>query len=287
MLVMDADTQSHILSALERAGTLADDALPLVDVALLLSALAHPGISTERYQHHIRKMGEEVGWRYHDLTAAGADESAQTRVAALKHILADQYGYHGDAETYDNIQNADLIDVIERRKGLPITLSILYIAVAQAQGWDVAGLNLPGHFVVRLDMDGHRVIFDPFNRCAILNAPELRALLKKALGPEAELSATYFEPVTARQTLIRLQNNIKIRMIENEDYEGALRVVENMRVLDPQEYRLLLDAGVLCARTGRAHAAMVALEAYIKRAPGDRDRYDAQVLLDHIRSTLH
>ena len=284
---MDADTQSHILSALQRAGTLTDDELSLVDVALLLSALTHPGISTERYRHHIQKMGEEVGWRYHDLTIAGADESAETRVAALKHILADQHGYHGDDETYDNIQNADLIDVIERRKGLPITLSILYIAVAQAQGWDVAGINLPGHVVVRLDMDGHRVIFDPFNRCAILNAPELRALLKKTLGPTAELSATYFEPVTARQILIRLQNNIKIRMIENEDYEGALRTVENMRVLDPHEYRLLLDAGVLCARTGRAHAAMDALEEYIKRAPGDRDRYDAQVLLDHIRSTLH
>lgn len=284
---MDAEIKEHILSALQQAGALGDEELSLVDVALLLSSLTHPGISTERYKHHIQKMGEEVGWRYHDLVAAGAGESNETRLAALKHVLADQYGYRGDTDSYDNIQNADLIDVIERRKGLPITLSILYIAVARAQGWDVAGINFPGHFVVRLDMDGHRLLFDPFNRCAVLNAPELRALLKKSMGEQAELSATYFEPVTNRQIIIRLQNNIKIRQIEGEDYEGALATVENMRVLDPHEYRLLLDAGVLCARTGRAHAAMVALEDYIKRAPGDRDRYDAQILLDHIRSTLH
>lgn len=279
--------REQVYSALKQAGTQGGDDLALVDVALLLATLSHPGISTERYKHHIQKMGEEVGWRYHDLVAAGAGESCETRVAALKHILADQYGYHGDQQTYDHIQNADLIDVIERRKGLPITLAILYIAVARAQGWEVAGINFPGHFIVRLDMDGHRLLFDPFNRCAVLNAPELRALLKRALGDEAELSATYFEPVSNRQIIIRLQNNIKIRQIESEDYEGALATVENMRALDPEEYRLLLDEGVLCARTGRAQAAMTALEDYIKRAPGYRDRYDAQMLLEHIRATLH
>lgn len=280
-------SNKDILLQLRQAGEIPDDELGLADTALMLSALTHPGISTERYRHHIQKMGEEVGWRYHELVAAGEQELPETQVAALKHILADQYGYKGDDENYDDIQNADLIDVIERRKGMPITLSILYILVAQAQGWDVAGLNLPGHFIVRIDKDGHRVIFDPFNRCAILNAPELRQLLKKTMGPDAELSASYYEPVTARQILVRLQNNVKIRLIETEDYEGALRAVETMRAIDPQEYRLLLDEGVLCARTGRAQAAMIALEGYIKQAPNDRDRYDAQVLLDHIRSTVN
>ena len=284
---MEALHSQTILSKLREAGGQPDDQLRLVEVALLLAEMNHPGISVDRYRHHIQKMGEEVGWRYHELVNAGADESPQTRLAALKHILADQYGYRGDEETYDNIQNADLIDVIDRRKGLPIALSILYIAVAQAQGWDVAGLNLPGHFVVRLEMDGQRLIFDPFNRCEVLNAPELRQLLKKTMGPDAELSSSYYDPVSVRQILIRLQNNVKIRLIEGEDYEGALRTVENMRALDPHEYRLLLDAGVLCARTGRAQDAMTALEEYIKLVPSDRDRYDAQMLLDHIRSTVN
>ena len=284
---MSTSDSKDLILRLREAGTIPDEGLDLGELAMLLSQLTHPGISTERYFNHIRKMGEEVGWRYSELVGAGAQETTETRLAALKHILADQHGYMGDDENFDNIQNADLIDVIERRKGMPITLSILYILVAQAQGWDVAGLNLPGHFVVRLDMDGHRLIFDPFNRCDVLNAPELRQLLKKTMGPDAELSATYYEPVTARQILIRLQNNVKIRLIEGEDYEGALRAVETMRAIDPGEYRLLLDEGVLCARTGRAQAAMAALEKYIKLAPDERDRHDALVLLEHIRTTVN
>lgn len=261
--------------------------LNLSTVTLLLSEFSHPGISTERYLHHINKLSEEVGYRYNELITAGAEDNAETHLAALKHVLADQYGYVGDSEHYDDLRNADLIDVIERRKGMPITLSILYIIVGRAQGWDLAGLNVPGHFVVRIEAEGQRLIFDPFNRCEVLNAPDLRQLIKKTLGEQAELSASYFEPVTDRQMLIRLQNNIKIRKIEGEDYEGALGTVDTMRALDPDEYRLLLDEGVLCARTGRAHRAMTALEEYIKIAPDQRDRQEAAILLNHIRTTLH
>lgn len=261
--------------------------LNLSTVTLLLSEFSHPGISTERYLHHINKLSEEVGYRYNELITAGAEDNAETHLAALKHVLADQYGYVGDSEHYDDLCNADLIDVIERRKGMPITLSILYIIVGRAQGWDLAGLNVPGHFVVRIEAEGQRLIFDPFNRCEVLNAPDLRQLIKKTLGEQAELSASYFEPVTDRQMLIRLQNNIKIRKIEGEDYEGALGTVDTMRALDPDEYRLLLDEGVLCARTGRAHRAMTALEEYIKIAPDQRDRQEAAILLNHIRTTLH
>lgn len=276
---------NDLLARLRRLGEAADEHVDLAAVALTLSELTHPGISTERYVSHIRKLGEDVGWRHHDLIEAGSDDNLETRLAALKHVLADQNGYHGDDETYDNVQNADLIDVIERRKGMPITLSILYILAAKAQGWDVAGLNLPGHFLVRLDRDGQRLIFDPFNRCTIMNAPELRQLLKKTIGPDAELSSSYYEPVTTRQILIRLQNNVKIRLIEGEDYEGALKTVTAMRAIDPHEYRLLLDEGVLSARTGRAAGAIDALESYIQKAPNSRDRQEAAMLLQHIRMT--
>ncbi|QQG36955.1 MAG: transglutaminase family protein [Micavibrio aeruginosavorus] len=276
-----------VFARLREIGAGEDSAIDLGKTALLLSELAHPGIVSERYMAHIRKLGADVGHRYQSLLTSGAEDNAETQLAALKHILADQYGYHGDEVRYDDIRNADLIDVIERRKGMPITLAILYILAAQAQGWNVAGLNIPGHFVVRLEKDGQRLIFDPFQRCVLLNAPELRQLIKKTVGEHAELSASYFEPVGPRQILIRLQNNIKTRLIEGEDYERALLVVESMRAIDPHEYRLLLDEGVLCARTGKAQAAMLALEEYIKQAPDQRDRQEAAILLQHIRSSLH
>lgn len=258
----------------------------LAQEALRLAAAQQPGISLERYQNHLRKIAQEVGERHMELCNAGAYDNAETRLAALKHILSDKHGYTGDREDYNNIQNASLIRTIDRGKGMPITLSILYIATGRAQGWDVDGINFPGHFVCRIEHDGQRVIFDPFENCKILQAADLRVLLKQVLGEQAELSIDYFKAATNRQILIRLQNNIKSRQIEMEDYEGALRTVEDMRRIDPQEYRLLLDAGVLYARAHKPDDAIAALEEYIKLAPDARDRRDAELLLRQIRETV-
>ena len=277
----------HIFEKLMAIGQLPDGAIDLGMAALYLAALDQPGISLERYDSHIKKLAEEVRDRHQALLEAGAKDAVETRLAALKHIIADKYEYTGDNDHYDDLQNASLIRVIDRRKGMPIALAILYIQTGRNLGWDIYGLNLPGHFVCRVDQDGQRIIFDPFGNCAVLQAPELRQLVKRTLGPQAELSVDYYNPADNRTILVRLQNNIKLRRIEAEDYEGALQTVEAMRALDPQEYRLLLDAGVLYARTNRLQNAIVTLEDYIAKAPGDRDRQEAALLLDQLRDTLN
>lgn len=263
-----------------------DEKVSLGEAALLLASVFHPDISLERYRHHIQKVADEVGVRFKELLDAGAEDNPGTRLAALKHVLADKHGYEGDVERPNHIQNADLIRVIDRGKGGPVVLSILYIETALAQGWEVYGLDIPGYFAVRLDQDGQRLIFDPFKRCSVLQAPDLRKLVKDMLGEHAELSASYYEPVTRRAILMRLQNHIKLRQIESEDYHGALQSVEAMRVIDPGEFRLLLDAGVLYARTDQPRAAIDALEDYIKKAPDARDRQEAAILLQEIKHTL-
>jgi regulator of sirC expression with transglutaminase-like and TPR domain len=177
--------------------------------------------------------------------------------------------------------------VIERRRGLPVALSLLYICAAEANGWSVHGLNMPGHFILRINDSGVQTLFDPFQECKILNAHDLRELLKSALGPSAELSAEYYNAVTKRDVLIRLLNNIKLRMIQHEGYKDALKIVELMRIIDPDEYRLLLDAGVLYAKVGMAMAALPLLDHYIEKAPDSRDRQEAALLLSQIRTTLN
>lgn len=279
-------SEPAVMEALRQIGAAPDEGIDLAQAALYLAALEQPGLSLDRYRHHIVRLADDVRDRHAALIEAGAEDTVETRLAALKHILADAHGYCGDEDTYDDLQNASLIRVIDRQRGLPITLAILYIQVGRVLGWAVEGLNLPGHFVCRIEHQGQRVIFDPFHACAMLQAPQLRELVKKTLGPGAELSADYYEAADNRTILIRLQNNIKLRRIEAEDYEGALRTVEAMRAIAPDEYRLWLDAGVLCARTGRLQDAIIALESYIARAPGDRDRREAAMLLDQIRETL-
>ena len=135
------------------------------------------------------------------------------------------------------------------------------------------------------------MIFDPFQYCKVLEAQDLRMMVKSMMGAQAELSSHYFDACTNRGILIQLQNIIKHRLIEDEDYVGALKIVKRMRLIDPDEFRLLLDAGVLYARVEQTKAAIEALEDYIARVPKDRnwqdERYDAQLLLEELRGKLN
>ncbi len=263
-------------------GSKADSDINLFHCALAFCAGDHEGISTDRYLNHINKLVVDVGDRYIALLNAGAQDDAGTRLAALKHILHDREGYTGDSETYDDLQNADIIRVIDRRKGMPIALAVLYIHIARANGWDVDGLNFPGHFLCRIQKNSTRLIFDVFDGCKTMEAPDLRALLKKFRGDGAELSADFYQPCSNRDMLFRLQNNIKLRLIELEEYQSALEVVEKMRLLDADEYRLFLDAGILYLKTGRKKEARDILEKYEASAAQAADKYDARRLIDEI-----
>lgn len=269
----------HRMRTLAEMGVFADDDIPLAETALLLAALSHEGRGLEAYINHIKKMSDEVGVRYKGLLDAGADDNCETRIAATKHILCDKYGYEGDSQTYNDLRNADLIEVIDRRKGLPIALAILALEVGRANGWELKGLNFPGHFLIRFEMGGQRVMCDPFDKFAVLQAADLRGLIKRALGEKAELSSSFYQEASNREILLRLQNNIKFRQIETEHYEDALVTVTTMRSFAPHEHRLLLDDGVLKARLNRNDDAIQSIRDYLAVVTDPRDKYDAQMLL--------
>ena len=274
-------------SYLETLPEIEDHDIDLGLAALSISARSHPKRSMDRYINHIEQIRQKTGERFNELLEAGADDSAGTRLAALKHVIYDEYGYDGNRENYENIDNADLVEVIDKRKGLPVALAILYMCAAEAQGWDVQGLNFPAHFLLRIEYGGERLIFDPFNACSVMEAPELRQLLKSLAGEGAELSASFYETISKRDILIRLQNNIKLRLIEYGDYNAALETIEMMRKIDPGEFRLLLDAGVLYARTGKPKTAIPLLEDYINKAPNIRDREEAALIVRKLKETLN
>ena len=280
---MPFDSKGDTLSQM---GAFADDDIPLSKTALLLAELAHIGRGLESYTNHIKKMTDEVGTRYAELLAAGAVDNCETRIAATKHILCDKYGYEGDSQNYNDLRNADLIEVIDRRKGLPIALAIIALEVGRAQGWDLKGLNFPGHFLIRYEMGSQRVMCDPFEKFNILQAADLRGLIKRALGEQAELSASFYQEASNREILLRLQNNIKYRQIETEHYEDALETVSTMRSFAPNEYRLLLDDGVLKARLDKTEEAIQSIRDYLDVVTDPRDKYDAQVLLRTLENRL-
>ena len=271
---------------LKASGQKADEDLDLLLVALAFAAPSHDGVVVEKYIHHVARMAADAQARYAELIEHGAKDDAATQLAALKYVLSEKEGYAGDTERYDDMQNADIMRVVDRRKGMPIALAILYIKVGRMNGWQVDGINFPGHFLCRIEYAGNRLIFDPFEQCKVMSAPDLRQLVKKVRGPSAELSADYYAPCSNRDTLIRLQNNIKLRMIEAEDYEGALQSVHMMQDIHPGEYRLWLDEGVLYAKTDKVERAIAALEEYIRRAPTMIEKLDAQAMVRHLSTLL-
>ena len=265
---------------LRDVGGMGDGPLPLAPAALALAALERPSVDLARYHHHLASLAHEVG-----AVAAGSAE-IERRVAALNTVILERYGYQGDTLTYEDLQNANLMRVIDRRKGLPVALGILYIHAARAQGWDMAGLAFPGHFLVRLQDAGARLILDPFHGGKPREAAELRDLLKAITGNEAELTPAHYAPVSDREVLLRLQNNVKLRLVESRQLEKALAVIEGMMLFAPHHAALLREAGLVNAELGNLKAAIAALERFRALATHDSERHQAAAILQQLKARL-
>ena len=263
---------------LEHLASVGDEVLDLAPAALALAALDHDGEALGPYLDHLDELVDETM----RTVAAGTAPSA-----ALVHTFCERFDYRGDSETYEDTQNADLIRVIRRRRGLPVALSILYIHTARAQGWEMIGLNFPMHFLVRLDVDGSREIIDPFHDGRSLEADAMRQLLKRVAGEDAELERGYFDTVDDRQVLLRLQNNIKSRAMRDGDFNRAHEIVRRMLLFAPDHVPLWRDASVTSFQVGEVQRAVKLAETYFERAPDSATRNDAARLLQRLQRNLN
>lgn len=280
-----ASNRQAVESSLRRVGAQDDAEIDVAEAALLLAALERPQLSLERYRHHLSLLTRDIA----DLGEKnGAADSLEARIRVLHAVLVERYGYRGDRESYDDLANANMMRVIDRRRGLPVALGILYLHVARAQGWQIAGLNFPGHFLLRLDLGGRRVIIDPFNNGEPRDAAALRGLLKSMAGDAAELRPEHTEPVGCRDVLLRLQNNIKLRHVREEHSAAALEVLESMLMIAPERAGLWREAGILHSHLDNMRAAIIAFEHYLELSPaGEPGRRDIAALLQQLRTQLN
>lgn len=264
---------------LREIGTRSDDDIDLAEGALALAALDRPGVALDRYRDHIARLADDVG---DALSGKGV-----TLSDALNNVVLKSHGYCGDMLTYDDIQNANLMRVIDRKKGLPVALGILYLHAARAHGFAADGINFPGHFMIRIGEDGARLIIDPFNEGIERSVVDLRELLKATAGMEAELAPEHYAAVGNRDILVRLQNNIKARHECAGRPEDALRVVEGMLMFAPDMIPLWREAGAIHARIGNLGAAIEAFQTIIERADTDAARHDAAAIVQKLKSRLN
>jgi regulator of sirC expression with transglutaminase-like and TPR domain len=273
--------RAEILNALEAVGRQPDEMIDLAEAALLLGALDYPETDLAPYRRHLAALASNLAD-----TAAQERETLDGRVAALTQVLAEQHGYSGDRRTYDDLQNANLVRVIDRRKGLPVALGILYIHTARAQGWRAAGINFPGHFLISVEDDEERIILDPFEGGMQVDLARLQLMLKTALGADAELQPEYYASMTNRGVLLRLQNNIKKRVLDTGDNARAAAVLEGMLAIAPEIPDLWREAAELRAELGEMRSALNALDRLLLLSD-DSHRSEAMALRRTIATRIN
>lgn len=225
-----------------------DEDIELDVAALLIAEWEYEGLDVSRYTALLDDFGERMqrAWRERQ-------EPDFAEIRALNRTLFQELGFRGNDDDYYDPRNSFLHQVIERRVGIPITLSVLYIEVGRRAGVHIDGVSFPGHFLVRYDRDESSVIIDPFRMGVTLDATELETMLKRARGPEAELTVESLAPASKREILLRMLTNLAHIYREGGDAPRMLQILERMYVLDPENEGLERELHRLRQRASAAN----------------------------------
>jgi regulator of sirC expression with transglutaminase-like and TPR domain len=273
-----------IRARLTEIGGAEDGAIDLFETALVLAAADRPGARLEPYRRHMEGIISEVR------TYVGSTEPLVPlglRIEGLVQVIIKRYGYGGTQEVFDDLDAVNMMRVIDSRSGMPIVIGILFMQTARTLGWDICGLDFPGRFLVRLEAGGERRILDPFAGGAVVEPRDMRDMFKAIAGNHVELRAEHYRDMGNRDILLRLQGNIKIRLLREERFDDALETLEVMLLFAPDKLELWRETGLLHARLDHIKDAIRALEEYLRRCGTDETRYNTSMLLQELRARLN
>lgn len=212
--------------------------------------------------------------------------SVEVIVQALQDIIPGNYQFQGDAENYDDIANADLMSVIDRKRGLPVALALLYIHAAKHCQIEITGIDFPGHFLLRLQSGGARKMIDPFHGGITLGSAELRELLKAFQGLDAELQPGHYREASDIAILLRLQNNIKVRALRQGELALAARVIDSSLLIAPDHDGLWHQLGALYARLHEDEKALHAFTRFVELCKDPMHRARISAVIEELRDRL-
>lgn len=235
----------------------------LAELALRLAADEYPGLDVPAYLARLDGYAAAVAPR---LTGSLAD-----RVAALTGFLFGEQGFRGNAAEYYDPRNSYLNDVLDRKLGLPITLSVLAVAVGARCGLAVSGVGLPGHFVAKAADATGEVVFDPFHGGRVLDRAGCARLVAGATGQPVEAADIDLEPTPPGLIAVRLLSNLKAVYLQHPDFSRAARVMGRLVQLVPGDPRQRRDLGVALVHAGQPGRAIDHLRAYLDAAPAAED----------------
>ena len=240
---------------------LRDSDVDLTLVSLEIARDANPALQFEDTLNWIAARAAELSGR------AAAAWSEADSLRALSTMLADTYGLMGDEEAYQLAESSYLPDVIARKRGIPISLSILYMAVARAIGLDLQGVAAPQHFLTRFDGIEGTIYLDPFVGGRMMDRDEVLHFLHEITNmPESELKPC-LKPADARAIVIRMLNNLKVLHAKHEDWSAAWRVQERLVALKPSSYEERRDLAFIAMKSERTQEAIDLLEDCLAECP--------------------
>jgi len=256
-----------------------DVRIDLAHACLMVAQDAYPKLDVERYLGEIERMAMRLRGQMPQTA------QPEERVAALNEFLFDELGYSGNTEAYYDPRNSYLNEVMDRKTGIPITLSVLYMAVGRRVGLPLEGVSFPGHFLVRLRLRNGVLVLDPFAAGAPQSASELRERLQRVIPPGAldkvaagELPLEQFlEPATNRQIIARVLRNLKGIYRDSDKPQEQLDVLNRMVLVAPEASAELRDRGIVYQRLECYRAALKDLSDYVEREPNAPDFEDVRV----------
>ncbi len=259
--------------------SLPDDAIDLGQAALLIARDEYPHLDVGAYLVRLDQMADTIRGRLR------GGEGFTSQIAHLNRLLFEDLGFRGNVSDYYDPRNSFLNDVLDRRVGIPISLSTIYLEVARRIGCPLAGVAFTGHFLVRYT--GHDaatdIFIDPFNRGAILTEAECRRLLASMYHGRIEFTPDLLKRARNRQILERMLYNLRSIYAGEKDFHRTLRIQQLLLCIHPEGPREIRDRGLIQDRLALLSQAAADLETYVTLAPGAPDIPRIRIRLQEIQ----
>lgn len=236
-----------------------DDEIDLAEAALVIARSEYPELDTAAQLQRLDQIASEV--------QADPLYPPLANIQALNDVLFEKEKFSGNEDEYDDPRNSYLNQVLERKKGIPITLSLVYAEVARRQGLPLVGVGFPGHFLVKYLARPGEILIDPYYRGRILSREDCEERLKAHFGEEAEFKPEYLAASTPKQILARVLNNLKGSYFRRRNYAKVLTMIEFALAIEPGLPQHIRDRGMVYLAMSRYREAMADFNSYLKLSP--------------------
>jgi regulator of sirC expression with transglutaminase-like and TPR domain len=247
-----------------------EDEINLAEAALLVATHACPGLDVPRYLARIDELGAALGSRI------PADATVSQRIAALNQYLFGDLGFAANTGDYYDPRNSFLHDVLERRVGIPITLSILYMEVGRRVGLPLQGVSFPGHFLVKCALSEGLVVLDPYSGGISLGLSDLQKRLREVQGGEVSraIIAGLLVAAGKKDIILRMLRNLKAIYLREQELDKGLAIMNWIVAAAPDQPLELRDRGMVYHELECSRAALADFEQYLRRSPAAEDAYE-------------